>query len=111
MLSSPIDTSSACASDYIPVTGANSCYNPSPSWDARTLPRCAAGFFALEGETECTHPWLVQLAIAPLNCSATTKLQDPRSSAAAAMGVSVICVSADPPPPLSFAQASVYIRL
>ena len=69
----------------MPIPGANSCYNPSPLWNARPLPRCSpgchsfpksysnatptrplfyaslcelsiAGFFALEGETTCAHP-------------------------------------------------------
>ena len=93
----------ACANNYVPVPGANSCYNPSPRWNARQLPHCspgdslaylhpvccrfvclsavasraaltrlpAAGFFALEGELTCAHP----------------------CSDAAAMGVSVICLS------------------
>ena len=97
----------ACANNYVPVPGANSCYNPSPRWNARQLPHCApgtrpicfaclsavasrvaltrlpaAGFFALEGESTCAHP----------------------CSDAAAMGVSVICLSAAPPPPLTFDQ-------
>ena len=97
----------ACANNYVPVPDANSCYNPSPRWNARQLPHCApgtrpicfaclsavasrvaltrlpaAGFFALEGESTCAHP----------------------CSDAAAMGVSVICLSAAPPPPLTFDQ-------
>ena len=99
----------ACANNYVPVPDANSCYNPSPRWNARQLPHCApgtrpicfaclsavasrvaltrlpaAGFFALEGESTCAHP----------------------CSDAAAMGVSVICLSAAPPPPLTFDQVS-----
>ena len=33
----------ACANNYVPVPGANSCYNPSPRWNARQLPHCAPG--------------------------------------------------------------------
>jgi hypothetical protein len=33
----------ACANNYVPVPGANSCYNPSPRWTARQLPHCSPG--------------------------------------------------------------------
>ena len=43
----------ACANNYVPVPGANSCYNPSPRWNARQLPHCAPG----------TPPYLLRVPV------------------------------------------------
>lgn len=36
----------ACAGGFVPIAGINSCYNPSPNWDARPLPRCEPGIYS-----------------------------------------------------------------
>ena len=50
-----VKTDCTCAPGFVYIASARTCYNPSPNWNMPPLPVCNPGFYALDGESTCTH--------------------------------------------------------